>query len=122
MKFKLSNYFDLFIIFILLFKIGFIGLAIYNAYLKEKIRKLSFEKNEAIKKIKTKQKNIQYWKDRCEFIYAAFMSCLIIWIFNPVKPRIDLLDENIIGLIFLFGLLNLITTDWTTFFEESKFV
>lgn len=105
------NKYDIYVTFIFLIKIGFIVMAITHIYLKAK----GEEKSDLDKKI-------LYWKERFEFIFIAFMSILLIYVFNPRVDRSILVDKETKILLYLFGFILLITAKWEVFIKESPFV
>ena len=68
----------------------------------------------------TQYKNIEFYKERVEFIFIFLMSTLLIMIFNPRMPRLDLLNKEAKMLIFLFGIVLIITAKWKVFVEQSQ--
>jgi hypothetical protein len=48
------------------------------------------------------------------------MALLLIYVFNPRKSHINLLNKEIQILLYLFGFVLLITANWATFLHESK--
>jgi len=64
-------------------------------------------------------KKIVYWKERVEFIFTVLMALLLIYLFNPRKQRITIINGEIKTLLFLFGIILIITSNWNTFFHES---
>jgi len=96
-----------FIYLIIIVKVIFIGLAI--SYLFYKMKNKTDD---------PKAKHIEFWKERMEFIFICLMSILIIHLFNPRTPQI-VLPYEVRLLLFLFGIILLITADWSTFFHES---
>ena len=102
------NY-HIYIIFIILVKIGFIVLALTHLYLKHHGKTNS-----------EKDKNVLFWKDRFEFVFIILMACLLIYLFNPRKDRSFMINYETKLLLFLFGFILLITANWNTFIEESE--
>jgi hypothetical protein len=103
------NYFTAYIYSIIGIKLIFILLAITHIYFKIKGQIGSDLDNK-----------IMYWKERIEFIFIIFMAILLIYIFNPRIPHINLLNYEVKLLIYLFGFILLITADWQAFFHETK--
>jgi hypothetical protein len=103
--------FNMYILFIIFVKIGFVILAISHLYLKIK-HKTDSEID----------KKIVFWKDRLEFIFVILMACLLIYIFNPRNDRSILIDYETKILFYLFGFILLITAKWGIFFHESPFL
>jgi EamA domain-containing membrane protein RarD len=104
------KYFDVYISGIFIIKIGFILLAIAHIYLKMK------------GKNKSKQdEKILYWKDRFEFLFVLLMAFLLIFLFNPRK-QMAIIDSETKLLLFMFGIVLLITAKWTDFIYETKWI
>jgi hypothetical protein len=101
--------FQIFIYVIFAVKIGFILMAITNIYLKHKGR----EGDELYEKI-------NYWKERFEFIFVFLMSILLIYLFNNRTSKTVLISGETKLLLFLFGIVLIITAKWSVFFKESK--
>jgi hypothetical protein len=60
---------------------------------------------------------LEFWRERAEFIFITCMAILLICIFYPgAKIQID--RETQI-LLYLFGVILLITAKWSTFLKES---
>ena len=101
--------FNIFIGIIFVIKIIFIMLAITHVYLKIKGDENS----------KT-YKNITFWKKITEFIFIALMAILLIYLFNPISNKTNLIDKESKILLYLFGIILLITSKWSEFIHESK--
>jgi Na+/H+ antiporter NhaD/arsenite permease-like protein len=104
----MRNY-DIYIILIVLVKIGFIGLAVTHLYFKRD-GKINSEKD----------KEVLFWKERFEFVFIILMACLLIYLFNPRNERSFMINYETKLLLFLFGFILLITANWNTFIEESE--
>ena len=104
----MRNY-DIYIILIVLVKIGFIILAVTHLYFKH-----HGKTNSEI------DKEVLFWKERFEFIFIVLMSCLLIYLFNPRNERNFMINYETKLLLFLFGFILLITANWNTFIEESE--
>ena len=103
------NSYDLFIAFIFLIKIIFVICAIWHAIL--------VERNKANTKL---AKKLVYWKERCEFIFIVSMSILCIYLFFPLWTKTVPINHETRVLLFIFGIIILITSDWGLFFKQSK--
>jgi hypothetical protein len=103
------NYLNTYIILIFIVKLLFIGLAVTHIYLKAKGKKDS-----------SLDKNVVYWKDRCEFIFAFLMAFLLIYLFNPMQGKSVIISGEAKLLLYLFGFVLLITAKWDVFIEEAK--
>lgn len=105
----IMNNFDTYITFIFLIKIGFIIMTLTHLYLKLKEKEHTYL-----------DKKILYWKDRFEFIFTTLMAVLLIYLFNPRHDKSILIDNETKILLYLFGFVLLITSDWNTFIKETS--
>jgi uncharacterized membrane protein YiaA len=103
------GFFDIGIIIIIMFKVIFIILAITRIYVKHK------EPNN-----KKKIDNLEFWKKRVEFIFIILMSILLIYLFNPRVNRLNMINYETKILLYIFGFILLLTSDWSQFFQNSK--
>ena len=103
------EYFSSYIFLLFVLKFIFIIMAISNIYLKFKHR----ENTEVYK-------TFLYWKGRVEFVFVSLMALLLIYLFNPRKNRLFMIDGETKLLLYLFGFVLLITADWSNFIHESK--
>lgn len=101
--------FDIFISIIFVIKIIFTMLAITYLYLKTK-----GDENSKL------YKNIAFWKKKTEFIFILLMAILLIYLFNPRADKINLIDKESKLLLYLFGILLLVTSKWSEFIHELK--
>lgn len=102
------DHFDMFVYLIFIVKIIFIILALYERSLKSG------------KKDMAKEEKIAFWKERVEFVFVLLMSLLLIYVFFPRSNRINLVTGEVKLLLFLFGIVLIITADWSLFFKESR--
>ena len=102
------NFFKSYIYLIFFIKIVFILTSIMQLYLNLKGKKTS-----------ELDKKIVYLKEKFEFIFVFLMSLLLIYLFNPLTNNINIIDKETKTLLFLFGLILLITANWETFITES---
>ena len=103
------SYLHSYIYLIIAFKLGFVLMAITNIYLKSNKKEDS-----------DLGKNIEYWKERFEFIFVILMSILMIYLFNPRYNNQVFIDKEMKILLYLFGFILIITAKWSAFFEEAK--
>lgn len=104
--------YSLYILFVIILKIIFITLSIYSIILRRK--------NETKT---TKYLKVIYWKDRIEFIFIASMALLLIYLFNPynkLNSNNKCIDNKTRILLFLFGIILIITAKWDLFFTTSR--
>ena len=103
------NRYDLYIYLIFAIKIGFILMAASHAYMRATGKTDS-----------DLDKKLVYWKERFEFIFILLMAILLIYLFNPRKERMTMIDGETKILLYLFGFVLLITAKWSNFFHEAK--
>ena len=103
------NNYDIYISLIFVIKIGFILMAVTHIYLKAKGETKS-----------DLDKKIVYWKERFEFVFVLLMAILLIYLFNPRKNRIVMIDGETNVLLYLFGFVLLITAKWGDFFHDAN--
>jgi hypothetical protein len=96
-----------FVIFIYLLKIAFIGLSLYKIYVRHRT---------PYDEVKIEQ--IQFWKERIEFVFIGCMSILLIKVFYPFSTH-SYISNDKRTLFFLFGIILLITARWEDFFKAS---
>jgi hypothetical protein len=102
------DYFNKYVILIILVKVVFIILAVSHLFLKVKGKSDS-----------ETDKKILYWKERIEFIFIFLMSLMLIYLFYPRSIKEVKLDFETKLLLYLFGFILLITAKWDIFFKES---
>ena len=105
------NKLNIYITLIIIVKIIFIILAVYGLFLK-------YKKSSNKKKID----DIQFWKERVEFIFIIMMALLLIYLFNPRSNRLNLINYETKLLFYLFGFILIITAKWQVFIGESIFL
>lgn len=98
------KYFDIYITTIFIVKIIFIFLALYELHIKNQ-------------KIQDKNllETLQLWKRKTEFVFITLMSILLIYLFNPYTNNTIMIDGEAKMLLFLFGLVLLLTENWISF-------
>ena len=101
------NIYDIYVYFTITLKIIFIILSVYTIILKKK-----HEDNT------DKYKKLMFWKSRVEFIFIVSMALLLIFLFNPYNKN-NCVDNEARILLFLFGIILIITSKWSLFFETS---
>ena len=102
------NNYDIYVSIIFIVNVLFIILSVIN---------LSYKvKNETNSPT---DKKIIYWRDRLEFVFTIMTAILLIYLFNPRNNKITGLDTETKYLLFLFGIILIITAKWDIFFKES---
>ena len=109
--------FDGLVTLIIIIKVIFLGLAVYNRILLEKVKivKTPSQKTEA----QNREKNVTYWKGRIEFIFTILMSIVLIYLFYPRNKNIPVIDSHTRLLLFLYGIITIFTANWEMFFDIS---
>lgn len=102
------NKFELYITAIFIVKISLIGLILFHMFVKY----MKPEYKELLEKI-------EFWKKRFEFIFNIMMSFLLTILFNPHKHDEIVITGQVKLLLYLFGLLMLVSADWNIFIHES---
>ena len=102
------DYYTIYIYVIFLIKIIFIILASTHLYLKFK--------NETNSEL---DKEVLFWRERVEFIFILLMAILLIFLFNPYKNKMYMINNETKVLLYLFGIVLIITAKWETFFKTS---
>jgi hypothetical protein len=103
------DYYTSYIILVFIVKLIFITLAVTHIYLRAKGKTDS-----------KLDKNVVYWKDRFEFIFAFLMALLLLYLFNPMNGKSIMISGETKILLYLFGIVLLITAKWGTFIEEAN--
>ena len=116
------KYYDLYINLIVLLKVIFFILSIIHIYYKIKDNKKNTNNNNdnSNKKSQQTQQYIEYLRSRCEFVVTILMSFLLIYIFNPLYPKLYLIDGETKVLLFAFGFILLLTAKWSDFINVSN--
>jgi uncharacterized membrane protein YiaA len=106
--------FQTFIYFIIFLKVLYLSSVICIAYYK-----LKYKKN---------TENIEYYnkiqfftniKDQIEFIVTILMAIVLIVLFNPrYNKKIEIFGE-VKYLLFLFGIILILTSNWSIFIQNS---
>lgn len=106
--------YSLFIYYIITLKIIFVILSVYQIYMRKKHEESTEKYNK-----------ISYIKSRIEFIFIASMALLLILLFNPLNKNRNknkntiCVDNETRVLLFLFGVILIITSKWDLFFATS---
>jgi len=117
---------DYFITFLIIIKVLFIILALVLVYLKHHSQTKSDSEDSVDSSAADNNPNlsvtskIEYWKDRCEFIYVFGVSILLLVFFFPRnnKPLVTTFETRF--LLFAYAIIILLKLDWKIFFQESK--
>jgi hypothetical protein len=67
------------------------------------------------------EKKVLYCKKLTENLFMVLVAILLIYLFNPYHDNKYLLDDKYVKiLLFIYGILMLITFDWTVFASYSS--
>ena len=105
---KFETSLDLFILFIVLIKIVFVLSAIGHLVLSHTSNTKLQEKADP---------KLTYWKERTEFIFIVSMAVLLIYHFKPGQNK-PVTEETSL-LFFLFGIILVLTSEWSLFIKEA---
>jgi surface polysaccharide O-acyltransferase-like enzyme len=100
--------YHIFISLIIIVKVIFVVLALINHYLK-----FTNQKDSSL------GSQIEFWKSRVEFVFIFLMSLLLIYLFNPRMDRKAMINKETEVILFMFGIVLIITADWSDFFKET---
>ena len=104
------NYFDTYIYTIFILKLIFMILSITHIYLKVK-----YPGEEA-----DLDKAVVFWREATSFIFVFLMACLLIYLFFPLRTKAVEINEETKVLLYIFGIVLLLTAKWGEFFSESR--
>ena len=102
------NFFKIYIRIIFTIKVFYIILAVLTLY-----SKIENPKNKELIEF------LKFYKGKIDFIFVALMSSLLIYLFYPKLNNVVLIDSETKLLLFLFGLILIITADWGVFVTQS---
>ena len=102
------DYFNSYIYLIFVVKIIFIILSATNVYLKA-----SKKQNTVL------GKKIVYWRERTELVFIILMAILLIYLFNPRTSQSVIITGNSKLILYLFGIVLLITANWKKILSPS---
>jgi len=106
-----TTLFTYFIYLIILVKCLFFFFAVWNFYLKKKSGGSSGNSGNSGKL----EKKVLYCKNLTENIFIVSVSILLIYLFNPYHDNKYLDNKKVKILFFIYGILMLVTFDWTEF-------
>ena len=112
---QLNTIFYYFIYFIILVKGLFLFFVVWNLYLKKKHGRGGGSSGGETKL----EKKISYYKNMTENIFIVLVSLLLIYLFNPYHDNKYLDDKYVKILFFIYGILMLVTFDWSEFARFS---
>ena len=125
--------YDYYIYLIIFFKTIFFILSLIHIYFKIKDNRSKTSdntnntnntntntNNNNVNNLKIQQR-VEYLRSSCEFIVTILISFLLIYLFNPLYPKLYLIDKETKIVLFLFGIILLLTSKWSDVFNTNKF-
>jgi hypothetical protein len=109
MKLKFKSYLDFFILFIIITKVCFLFFAIGDSALHHST-------NNYIQQVLVPKFGL--WRSISEIIYVVSMGILLIYIFKIREGGIHGIEDDVSFLFFLFGIVLILTADWSVFFKN----
>lgn len=109
MNLKFKSYLDFFILFIIITKVCFLFFAAGDAVLHHSTN--NYIQNVLVPKV-------SHWRDISEIIYVVSMGILLIYVFKIRENGIHGIEEDVSFLLFLFGIILILTADWSVFFKN----
>jgi uncharacterized membrane protein len=76
-------------------------------------------KNPKNTKYQTELEKTNIYKGQTEFVFTNMMALLLIYIFNPKNQNEKNIDKETKILMYIFGFIIIITSDWNQFIDES---
>ena len=61
------------------------------------------------------ESDVLYWKGKIEIIYIFIMTIILLYIFFPYGRNTRFLTKKMCHLIFLYGIVSLLTLNWIEF-------
>ena len=101
-----------YVILIVLVKFSYFFFVIRKMFIKNLIKNNPNNKN-----YKESLEINDRFQHQLEFIVTILMASLLIILFNPVNRKIVILNTEAKTLLYLFGLLLIITADWSHFIQ-----
>jgi len=98
----------------------FLFFVVWNFYLKKKNGRSGGSSSGSSSGSETKlEKKVLYYKNLTENIFIVLVSLLLIYLFNPYHDNKYLDNKKVKALFFIYGILMLVTFDWSEFARFS---
>lgn len=62
-----------------------------------------------------KMPKLLLWKERTDVLYITTMSIFLVYFFNPWNDNKRHMTKTIFSLLFLYGIVSIITANWGSF-------
>ena len=108
------EYLKIYLIFVVFVKCLFLFFALRHLYFRAMLLK---QPNNATYKESLEKTKI--YKDKTEFVFTNLMALLFIYIFNPRNQNEKYIEKETKLLMYIFGFVIIITSDWNQFISES---
>lgn len=115
-KSNISFWLTNFVLVAIIIKFGFVFFALMHAGVSH-----SKKYKDGNKKVKRIDKRIIIMKQITEFIFMFLMSLLLLFLFMPNTNNIKYITKETKILMFLYGILLIITANWRTLRQLSTF-
>ena len=100
-----------FIFLIILVKVVYLFFVLTSLYFKNKLKNKPNDKN-----YKAKLELNDHLKHQIELVFTILVAILLIILFNPSNKNL-IIDNETRTILYLFGFLLIITTNWENFFK-----
>jgi len=110
---KLGKLYDAFVILVIIIKVIFVVFAILTKFY---IYKIKHSNRDEVSYYTKKYEWSNYWKERLETCFLICMGFICIIVFNPFYGYRFFIDEETRILLFLFGIIIMITSNWKLIF------
>ena len=103
------DYYNAYLLLIVLIKVGFYSMVLTELFLKHKGDESSHL-----------YKTIVLWEKKFEFIYILLVGLLLIFLFNPFFPKTNMINKETKIILFITGIILTIRAKWYVFTDETK--
>jgi len=108
------GYLRMYLILVVCVKILFLYFALRHLFFRAILLK-----NPKNTEYKDSLERTKIYKDQTEFVFTNMMALLFIYIFNPRYQNEKYITNETKLLMYLFGFIIIITSDWNQFISES---
>ena len=108
------EYLKIYLFLIVCVKCLFLFFAIRHLYFRAMLLK-----NPTNAVYKDSLEKTKIYKDQTEFVFTSMMALLFIYIFNPRHQNEKYITKETKLLMYIFGFVIIITSDWNQFISES---
>lgn len=102
------NKLNIFVTIIICTKVIFLTIALYDQYIK----RTQPHNKKLIDKL-------NFYKERMEFLFIMMMSILLVHLFNPRVDNLHLISNELKFLLFMYGIVLILSAKWELFIEQT---